>query len=106
MAQYSINNIPGTINTECGADRTRRILQNCKNLLMCRMGEIPYDRMRGLNPAIFHLPLPIVNEKILPEVDRILAWEPRAVAVKASAERDNNGDTIITVVVDIKNEGA
>ena len=36
---------------------------------MCRMGEVPFDRMRGLNPALFDLPLNEMQEQLLPELD-------------------------------------
>lgn len=35
----------------------RRTIANAKNLLRLRKGEIAYDRMRGIDPAILILPL-------------------------------------------------
>ena len=52
MAQYIIDNQPAEIGFEIRNDNRSRILQNCKNLLMTRMGEVPYDRYRGFDPAL------------------------------------------------------
>lgn len=102
MAYYEIDNTKAPIDFECNKEgNTERTLQNCKNLLMCRMGEVPYDRRRGLNPAVFDMPLPELNNVILSEVDRVLAWEPDAKAVSARAYRDGNGELIIRCVVDV-----
>lgn len=101
MAKYTIDNRRSPIDFECNGDILARTLQNCKNLLMCRKGEVPYDRMRGLDPAIYDLPLPEANEVILPEMDRVLGWEPDARAVSAKVELDRDGETVITVVVEI-----
>lgn len=100
MAQYLITNQETPIDWKAEQD-TQRILQNCKNLIMTRMGEVPYDRMRGLNPAIWDMPMKELNTQILPETDRVLAWEPRAKAVSASAGLDRNGETVISVVVEV-----
>jgi len=101
MAQYEITNQPALIDFECNDDILMRTLQNCKNLLMCRMGEVPYDRMRGLNPAIFDLPLDKANEEITQEMDRVMGWEPDAEVVSARMSIDENGDAIITVILEI-----
>jgi len=101
MAQYEITNQPALIDFECNDDILMRTLQNCKNLLMCRMGEVPYDRMRGLNPAIFDLPLDKANEEITQEMDRVMGWEPDAEVVSAHMSIDENGDAIITVILEI-----
>ena len=49
MAQYIITNIPEQIDFEIDNDDVGRTLQNAKNLLMTRMGEVPYDRLRGFD---------------------------------------------------------
>ena len=46
MAQYQIDNVAAPINFQ-ESDIVLRTLQNAKNLLMCQMGEVPYDRYRG-----------------------------------------------------------
>ena len=63
------------IDTE--ADEYERLtIANAKNLLRLRKGEIAYDRMRGIDPAIFDLTLTQAQNVILAEVTRVLAWEP------------------------------
>lgn len=101
MARYTIDSRPGPIDFECNNDILLRTLQNCKNLLRCRMGEVPYDRMRSLNPAIFDLSVTEANEQILPEIDRVMGWEPDAEAVSAKVWLDETGETVITVVLEI-----
>lgn len=101
MAKYTIDNRQAPIDFECNDDRTKRILQNCKNLIRCRMGEVPYDRRRGINPAIYDLGLDEANSQLMPEIDRVIMWEPNAKAVSAWAAFDENGDTVITVIVEI-----
>lgn len=101
MAMYTIDTRQSPINFESNNDILQRTLQNVKNLLMCRMGEVPYDRKRGINPALFDMPINKVNEQLMPEIDRVLGWEPDAEAVSAVATQDENGDTVITVVVEV-----
>lgn len=100
VARYTIDNGAGPIETEC-RDRERRILQNAKNLLRCRMGEVPYDRMRGIDPAIFDLPMNQVREVLLPEIQRVLAWEPRVTVRAAKAEMLAGGEMRMTAEVEI-----
>ena len=100
MAQYQITNRPERIDFECG-DLTTRTIQNAKNLLMCRMGEIPYDRYRGFDPALYDLPLPELREKLLPELDRVMLWEPDVEVVEAKAELDKDGSVIITATIEV-----
>lgn len=65
MALYTIDNKPGDIDFECGSDPVKRTLQNCKNLLMTRMGEVPYDRLRGFDASFYSLPLPLLNSRLI-----------------------------------------
>lgn len=104
MARYTVDNRTTPIDFECNNDALRRTMQNCKNLIMCRMGEVPYDRMRGVNPALFDMGIDQINEQLMPEIDRVLGWEPNATAVSGFAALDENGETIITVVVEINKE--
>lgn len=101
MAQYEITNIPGPIDFECGNEFTKRTLQNAKNLLMCRMGEIPYDRQRGFDPSLFDLPFDDFQAALLPELDRVMLWEPDVEVVSATA-RLENGATVIRCIVEIE----
>ena len=100
MAQYEITNLPEPIDFECSGSQLRRTLQNAKNLLMCRRGEVPYDRQRGLDPALFDLPYHEAQEELLPELDRVMLWEPDVEVVSASMERNAQGETIIRCIVE------
>ena len=99
--RYIIDNQPEEIGFETQGNRRGRVLQNCKNLLMTRMGEVPYDRYRGFDPALYHMPLPTVKNSLLPELDRLFQYEPRAKLISADAEMLENGETLIRVTLEI-----
>ena len=101
MAQYQITNQPAPIDFECNSDMILRTIQNAKNLLMCRMGEVPYDRYRGIDPAYYNLPMQELKEKLPPELDRIMLWEPDVEVVDADCALDENGEAVITVTIDV-----
>lgn len=103
MARYEITNIPGPIEFECGDDFITRTLQNAKNLLMCSMGEIPYDRQRGFDESLMDLPLNELREALMPELDRVMLWEPDVEVVSGTANIEN-GATVIRCVVEIEAE--
>ncbi|MBQ8708525.1 MAG: hypothetical protein IJ523_10600 [Succinivibrionaceae bacterium] len=100
MAQYEITNETLPIDFECNSDILQRTLQNAKNLLMCRMGDVPFDRMRGLNPALFDLPMDEMQEQLLPELDRVMLWEPDVEVVSATVTRNENGETVIHCIIE------
>lgn len=100
--QYIIDNQPAEIGFEIRNDNRSRILQNCKNLLMTRMGEVPYDRYRGFDPALYHLPLQAFRVALLPELDRLFGYEPRARLISAEASILSNGETLVRVTVEIE----
>ena len=100
MAQYVITDEPGMIDFECDSDMLERTLQNAKNLLMLRRGEVPFDRQRGLDPALFDLPLSEAEEALLPELDRVMLWEPDVEVVSAELDTNAAGETIIRCVVE------
>lgn len=104
MAQYEITNEQQEIDFECTNDETQRILQNAKNLLMCRMGEVPFDRQRGLNPAIFDMPVDEIMEELLPELDRVMLWEPGVEVASASVTFSKDGEIIIHCIVELAGE--
>lgn len=101
MAQYIITNRPAPIDFECNNEIILRTLQNAKNLLMCRMGEVPFDRYRGFDPALYDLPIQQLREKLLPELDRIMLWEPDVEIVDAECSLDENGDILIEATIEI-----
>lgn len=101
MAQYQITNQPEEIDFECNDDIVMRTIQNAKNLLMCRMGEIPYDRYRGFDPALYDLPITKMQERLLPELDRVMLWEPDVEIVDGTCRLDDSGKVIITATIDV-----
>lgn len=101
MAQYQIDNIAAPINFQ-ESDIVLRTLQNAKNLLMCRMGEVPYDRYRGLDPAIFDLPIEEMRAELLPELDRCMMWEPDVEVVDAEATLLEGGGVYIKAILEIE----
>ena len=103
MALYEITSEEMPLDFDCTltSNMIDRTLQNAKNLIMCRMGEVPYDRQRGLDPAIFEMPYYEANALLLPELDRCLTWEPDAEVFDGWLEIVN-GETIVHCVVEIK----
>lgn len=100
MAEYQIDNVTSPIDFQ-ESDIINRTLQNAKNLLMCNMGEVPYDRMRGFDRTLYDLPMPDLEEELLPELDRIMQWEPDVEVVDAEATLLPDGSTYIKVIVDV-----
>jgi len=101
MARYIIDNQPQEVNFEIGGEIIPRTVQNAKNLLMIQMGEVPYDRFRGFDPAVYHLPIDKLRMALLPELDRVMLWEPDAEVVEATAEVNKDGEIVITATLDI-----
>lgn len=99
MALYEITNLPEPIDFECSGSLLGRTIQNAKNLLMCKRGEVPFDRQRGLDPALYDLPIAEAQERLMPELDRVMLWEPDVEVENGSIERDRSGRTIIRCVV-------
>ena len=100
MAKYQIDNIPSPIDFQ-EDNIILRAVQNAKNLLMCRMGEVPYDRFRGFDPDIFDLPILEMRTELLPELDRIMEWEPDVEVDDAEATLLPDGSTYIKVIIDV-----
>lgn len=100
MARFIITNRQEPIEFEVGDDLVVRTVQNAKNLLMTQMGEVPFDRLRGFNPAMYHLPIEKLRAALLPELDRVMAWEPDAEVAKATAEIVD-GEVLITVEIEV-----
>lgn len=100
MAQYQIDNIASPINFQ-ESDIILRTIQNAKNLLMCRMGEVPYERLMGFDPALYDLPITELQTELLPELDRIMMWEPDVEVVDAEATLLENGGLYIKAIIEI-----
>jgi len=100
MAKYQIDNIASPIDFQ-KSDAVKRTLQNAKNLLMCRMGEVPYDRFRGFDPALFDLPIGELRNELLPELDRVMMWEPDVEVLEAEATLLEGGGVYIKVILEL-----
>lgn len=105
MARFQIDNIDYPINFQT-SDVLQRTLQNAKNLLMCHMGEIPYDRFRGFDPALFDLPMDELNEELIPELDRVMEWDPDIEVEDAEASLLEDGSLYIRVIVNVPFAGS
>lgn len=104
MALYEVTSEPVPLDFECTMVNNiiERTLWNVRNLITLRRGEVPYDRQRGLDPAIFDLPYLEANAALLPELDRCLLWEPDAEVYDGWLEITDSGDTVVHCVVEIK----
>ena len=100
MAQYVITNQQSEIQFECSS-ATLRTLQNAKNLLMTKRGEVPYDRNRGFDNRLFSLPMRQFSEELMPELDRVMLWEPDVNVVDADYVQDENGKAVLTVTLEV-----
>lgn len=100
MARFQIDNIDYPINFQT-TDVLQRTLQNAKNLLMCQMGEVPYDRYRGFDPALYDLPMDELNEELIPELDRVMEWDPDIEVEEANASLLEDGSMYIRVIIDV-----
>lgn len=100
MAKYQIDNVPAPIDFQ-EKDMLTRTLQNAKNLLMCRMGEVPYDRYRGFDPALYDLPISELRSRLMPELDRVMMWEPDVEVVEAEATLLESGAVYIKVILEL-----
>lgn len=100
MAQYQIDNVAAPIDFQ-GTDSRKRLLQNAKNLLMLRMGELPYDRSRGFDSSLYHLPIEKFKQELMPELDRLMMWEPSVRVIKAEASLTGASGTYIKVTIDM-----
>lgn len=101
MALFTIDNEPAEINWKA-QEPIQRILQNAKNLLMCAMWEVPFDRTIGFNTTRFELPEQRFREELMPELDRLMMFEPNVTAVSARTKRREDGSISIRVVLDVK----
>lgn len=102
MAIYEINNLPAPVRFGGTNATLERTLQNAKNLLMTRKGEVPYDRLRGFDQALYDLPIVKFREALLPELDRVMMWEPDAEVAYAECDADRRGNVVIRVGLEIK----
>lgn len=100
MALYQIDNIASPIDFQT-QDPLKRTLQNAKNLLMCKVGEVPYSRSRGFDAGLFDLPIDVMNAELLPELDVVMRLEPDVEVDDAEATLLPDGSTYIKVILDV-----
>ena len=103
MALYQIDNVASPIDFQ-ESDFVKRTLQNAKNLLMCQMGEVPYDRYRGFDASLYDLPIEQLREELLPALDIVMMWEPDVEVVDAEATLFDDGSVYIKVLLDVSDE--
>ena len=102
--QYIITNEPAAINFELDAESINgeiRAVINAKNLLMTKMGEIPYDRQRGFNTALYDLPMGELQGKLMMELDRVMLWEPYVEVVEATILRYEESRVVFQVIIEV-----
>lgn len=106
MALYEITTEAVPLDFDCtmASDMVERTLQNAKNLIMCRKGEVPYDRQRGLDPEIFDIPYADAMDALIPELERALLWEPDVEVTDGWIDVDDEGETVIHALVEIAAE--
>lgn len=103
MAQYEITteDLPLDFESTMENGATERTIRNAKNLLMCRRGEIPTDRQRGLDNAIFDIPFFEAQAIITQELDRVMLWEPDVEVVEGWLEINKNGETVVHCIIEV-----
>lgn len=79
----------------------RTVQETAKNLLLCRMGEIPYDDTGDLTTDFLTCRQKEFDEALLPELDRVMMWEPDVEVVSAKATRQTDGSTRLEVVIEV-----
>lgn len=103
--QYVITNAPEPIDFEISNDAERRAVQNAKNLLMTRMGEIPFDRQRGFDTGLYDLPMSELQGILMEELDRIMLWEPYVEVVEANILRtEDESRVIFQVTIEVSDD--
>mgnify|MGYP003305104733 CR=1 FL=1 len=98
--RYQIDNLPQPIMT--GGTETERILQNCKNMLMTKLGEVPYCRSVGFDVRLLDLPVSQLQHELCRELDRMLMAEPRAELVTADCRLNRSGEVYITMTIEVE----
>lgn len=70
-------------------------------LLRLTQGEVPYDRLRGLDPGLIGTPVKKSDPDIRREVDRIMKWEPAAKLTDLKIEHQPDGAVILHASADV-----
>ena len=100
--KYIITNAPEKIDFEGINSAEARVVQNAKNLLMTRKGEIPFDRQRGFDYSLYSLPMSEFQGILMEELDRIMLWEPYVEVSEAQILRvDEENRVMIQLVTEV-----
>ena len=78
------------------------------NLLRTFRGEIPYERVKGINPRFIDRPIAEVKTDIVEDAEWLIeTYEPRAVLRGITLEQTDGlrGGFVIKADIDIKEEG-
>lgn len=77
---------------------------NCvQNLLAIVRGEVPYDRLRGLDPRIVDRPAGEAVSEAVQDAEWMLGvYEPRAIIDGISAANDGADEGVFRVTADIR----
>ena len=100
MARYVIDNQSAPIVWE-GLDETGRILQNAKNLLRLARGELPYDRLRGMDMRMNGIPITQLKAEAAQKVHNNLLWETRVKLIGTRVSLKEDGEILIQAEVEV-----
>lgn len=100
MARYVIDNQNAPIVWE-GLNDTDRVLQNAKNLLRLARGELPYDRMRGMDMRMNGIPITQLKTEAAQKVHNNLLWETRVKLIGTRVAIKEDGDILIEAEVEV-----
>lgn len=76
------------------------------NLLRLVRGEVPYERVKGLDPQIIGRPVMIGNAQLRQDADWLVeTYEPRAVIKSISVDQEEIASGGFTVTAEIEERG-
>lgn len=74
-----------------------------QNLLAIVRGEVPYDRLRGLDPRIVDRPAGDAVAEAVQDAEWMLGvYEPRAVIDDITAAQDDAAEGVFRVIADVR----
>lgn len=79
----------------------QKIAANLCTLLRLVRQEVPYDRARGLDPALVGTPVQRSDPEIRREVDRLMRWEPRAKLVDLQITHQRDGSVLLELTAEV-----
>ena len=79
----------------------QRIAANLRVLLRLTLGEVPFDRTRGLDPELIGTTVGLSDPEIRREVDRLMKWEPRAKLLDLAITHQADGTVLLTMRAEV-----